>query len=77
MKSPQTTAVLTSFMLAMVLHPEVFHKARAELDRVVGTDRLPDFSDRPSLPYLECVIREVFRCVCRILWPSLYTESHP
>ncbi|EPS97696.1 hypothetical protein FOMPIDRAFT_1061765 [Fomitopsis schrenkii] len=56
-----TTAVLTSFMLAMVLHPEVSQKARAELDRVIGTDRLPDFTDRPSLPYLECVIREVFR----------------
>lgn len=55
-------------MLAMVLHPEVSQKARAELDRVVGTDRLPDFADRPSLLYLECVIREVFRCVCQNLW---------
>lgn len=53
-------------MLAMVLHPEVSQKARAELDRVIGTDRLPDFTDRPSLPYLECVIREVFRYVGRV-----------
>lgn len=57
-------------MLAMVLNPEVFYKARAELDRVVGTDRLPDFPDRPSLPYLECVIREVFRYVHQSLSPQ-------
>ena len=45
-----------------VMHPDVLEKAQAEMDRVVGSARLPDFDDRPSLPYLECVIREVFRC---------------
>lgn len=28
---------------------------------LVGTDRLPDFEDRESLPYLECVIKELYR----------------
>lgn len=45
----------------MMLHPDVYRKARLEMDRVVGTDRLPDFEDRDSLPYLECIVREVFR----------------
>lgn len=47
----------------MVLYPEVYKKAQAEVDRVVGQDRLPDFEDRESLPYLECVVKEVYRYV--------------
>lgn len=45
----------------MVLNPEVQAKAQAEIDRVVGKDRLPDFDDRPSLPYLDAVLRETLR----------------
>ena len=46
----------------MTLHPDVQKTVQAELDRVVGTDRLPDFVDRPNLPYLEAVVRETIRC---------------
>jgi len=53
--------VLTTFVLAMVLHPEVYKKAQAEIDRVIVDSRLPDFEDRHSLPYLECVLKEVYR----------------
>ncbi|KZT21538.1 cytochrome P450 [Neolentinus lepideus HHB14362 ss-1] len=56
-----TITIVTSFMLCMVQNPDVRIKAQAEIDRVVGKDRLPDFNDRPSLPYLECVLSEVFR----------------
>ncbi|QRW17878.1 cytochrome P450 family protein [Rhizoctonia solani] len=35
--------------------------AREEMDRVVGTDRLPTMSDRPKLPYLECILLETMR----------------
>ncbi|KAG6863356.1 hypothetical protein C0993_011867 [Termitomyces sp. T159_Od127] len=45
----------------MVLHPEVQKKAQAELDRVVPHDRLPNFSDRDKLPYLECLVWECLR----------------
>ncbi len=45
----------------MILHPDVFAKAQAEIDRVVGFDRLPDFQDRSSLPYVESVVKEVYR----------------
>ncbi|OSX56954.1 hypothetical protein POSPLADRAFT_1158493 [Postia placenta MAD-698-R-SB12] len=61
-----TVAVLSTFILAMVLHPEVYEKAQAEVDRVVGQDRLPEFEDRESLPYLECVVKEVFRWNCPV-----------
>ena len=48
-------------MLAMTLYPEVQAEAHAELDRVMGSERLPDFEDRPNLPYLECVVQESYR----------------
>ncbi|KAI0276059.1 cytochrome P450 [Russula aff. rugulosa BPL654] len=59
-----TSATLAAFFLAMILHPEVFAKAQAEIDRVVGTDRLPDFQDRTSLPYVESLVKEVYRLDC-------------
>ncbi|KAG1809325.1 cytochrome P450 [Suillus subaureus] len=57
----QTTNTLLVFLLAMVLNPEVQAKAQAEIDRVVGKDRLPNFDDRPALPYLEAILRETLR----------------
>lgn len=59
--SHTTVSTLLNFILAMVLYPEVARKAREEIDRVVGTDRLPAMSDRPNLPYLECILLETFR----------------
>ncbi len=47
----------------MVLYPGAFAKAQEEMDFVVGRERLPDLSDRESLPYLESVIKEVYRSV--------------
>ncbi len=48
-------------MLAMVRNPGVVQKAQQELDRVVGRDRLPDFVDRESLPYVDAVLEELYR----------------
>ncbi|KAF5386287.1 hypothetical protein D9757_008622 [Collybiopsis confluens] len=56
-----TVFIISTFFLAMVLHPEVFQKAQTEMDNVVGTNKLPTFEDRDSLPYLECVFKEVCR----------------
>jgi len=52
---------LQTFLLAMVRNPKVFKKAQDELDRVVGKDRLPDFSDKDNLPYINAIIKEVLR----------------
>jgi cytochrome P450 len=57
----QTIGTLLVFLLAMVLHPEVQAKAHAEIDRVIGKDRLPDFGDRAALPYVDAILRETFR----------------
>lgn len=49
------------FTLAMVLNPRVWKHAQAEIDAVTGTHRLPDFGDRPALPYVDAIIRETLR----------------
>jgi cytochrome P450 len=45
----------------MTLFPDVQKKAQAEIDAVVGPDRLPSFADRDSLPYTEALVKEVLR----------------
>ncbi|KAI0829316.1 cytochrome P450 [Trametes gibbosa] len=56
-----TMTVVRHFLLLMQLHPEVAAKARKEIESVVGTGRLPSFSDRPSLPYVDAVMSECLR----------------
>ncbi|KAF9070698.1 cytochrome P450 1 [Rhodocollybia butyracea] len=59
--SDTTTSSISSFLLTVTLHPEVQVKAQAEIDRVIGRDRLPTFEDRKSLLYIEGIYREIMR----------------
>ncbi|KAL1843232.1 hypothetical protein VTJ49DRAFT_2563 [Mycothermus thermophilus] len=53
---------LASFILACVKFGDRFiPKAQAELDRVVGPDRLPTFDDLPRLEYIRAVVAETLR----------------
>lgn len=56
-----TTSTVQGVFLALALYPEVQKKAQAEIDAVIGTNRLPDFGDRHSLPYINAVIKESMR----------------
>ncbi|KAG0699195.1 cytochrome P450 [Suillus ampliporus] len=56
-----SVSAVYSFFLAMTLFPEVQKKAQAEIDAVVGPDRLPAFADRASLPYIEALTKEILR----------------
>ncbi|KAK7460413.1 hypothetical protein VKT23_009133 [Stygiomarasmius scandens] len=56
-----TVSLLLSLILVLVCHPELQKRAQAELDSVVGSDRLPDFKDRENLPYLDAIIKETQR----------------
>lgn len=47
----------------MVRHPDVGRKAQAEIDRVIGRDRLPTYADRDKLPYTNAVLSEVLRVI--------------
>jgi len=51
-----TSAAVESAFLYMVLHPEAKKKAQAELDAVVGKNRLPVLGDRPELPYVTAFV---------------------
>ena len=50
-----------TIFLAMALYPDVQRKAQAEIDRVVGKDTLPTFSDKGSLPYVRAICAEAMR----------------
>ena len=54
--------LVLQFFLAMLENPDAMAKAQKEIDSVVGNDRLPTFTDRENLPYLEALFNECLRC---------------
>ncbi|KAF7621034.1 hypothetical protein AFLA_006325 [Aspergillus flavus NRRL3357] len=59
-----------SFLEAMLQYPDVQHRARSEIEAVVG-DRLPEFADLERIPYIRCVMKEVWR------WRPHVALGHP
>jgi Cytochrome P450 len=57
----KTAPLMDFFFLALTLFPQVQRRAQAELDTVVGRDRLPTFDDRQRLPYIEALCKELMR----------------
>jgi cytochrome P450 len=56
-----TVSTMHTFFLCMTLFPEAQRKAQAEIDAVIGHDRLPTLDDRARLPYLEALVSEMLR----------------
>lgn len=56
-----SVSTMTSFFLAMSVYPEVQKKAQEEINRVVGSSRLPSFSERENLPYVDAIVKEILR----------------
>lgn len=48
-------------MAELVNSPEAMQKAQAELDEVVGRDRMVQESDLPKLPYIKAIAKETLR----------------
>ncbi|OSX61372.1 hypothetical protein POSPLADRAFT_1040060 [Postia placenta MAD-698-R-SB12] len=59
--SDTTASTIHSFVLFMLENEHVLHRAREEIDSVVGKDRLPTFEDEDKLPYLVACIKETMR----------------
>ncbi|KDR69754.1 hypothetical protein GALMADRAFT_77060 [Galerina marginata CBS 339.88] len=59
--SDTTISSTGTFFYVMAINPEIQQKAQAEIDAVIGSNRLPDFGDRASLPYIEALYREILR----------------
>jgi cytochrome P450 len=45
----------------MIVFPEVQKKAQEEIDRVIGSSRVPVSADRENLPYCEAIMLETHR----------------
>ena len=58
--SSTTSSIIIQFMtLIVTAYPDVQRKAQEEIDRVVGRDRAPEYSDLESLPYIRALVKEV------------------
>nr|GEU34251.1 cytochrome P450 81E8-like [Tanacetum cinerariifolium] len=57
-----TSSVTIEWAVSLLLnHPEVLKRARAELDKNIGHERLVQETDLPNLPYIQCIISETLR----------------
>ena len=61
----------------MLLYPHTMKKAQAELDAVVGRERIPTFHDKDNLPYIRAIVNEILRwrpaaplCEVYLIYPS-------
>lgn len=57
--SDTTASTLLAYLLAMVKYPEVLRKAQAEVDKVCGVERTPNFDDVQNLSYIRNSVTEV------------------
>ena len=59
--SDTTSSTLCSAFLALITHPGTLRAAHAELDAVIGAERMPNFEDEVSLPYIRALCKETLR----------------
>ncbi|KAG7447374.1 cytochrome P450 [Guyanagaster necrorhizus] len=57
----KTVSTLSTFILAMTQNPEIQAKAHEAIDNAIGRDRLPEFEDYKSIPYINAIHNEVLR----------------
>jgi cytochrome P450 len=68
--SDTTRASLNIFVMAAITYPDIFQMARAEVDRVCGSnaERLPVFADELAMPYVNALIKELLRWRPLFIW---------
>ena len=54
-------SALKTFILAMMVYPDVQKKAQASIDAYLQEERWPTFNDRAELPYIDALLKEVLR----------------
>ncbi|XP_031670356.1 cytochrome P450 2U1 [Oncorhynchus kisutch] len=72
-----TTNTVLWMMLYMVVYPDIQERVQAEIDAVVGPDRVPSLTDKGSLPFTEATIMEVQRMtvVVPLAIPHMASET--
>ncbi|KAF9063065.1 cytochrome P450 [Rhodocollybia butyracea] len=70
-------ATIASFILAMLMNPDMQTRAQRELDRVLAPGDLPTFSLEPDLPYIQAIVWEALRHqpAVPLCFPHLVTED--
>ncbi|TDL20291.1 putative CyP450 monooxygenase [Rickenella mellea] len=66
-----TVSAMSTFVLAMTLHPDIQRRAQQTIDLLLGGERLPEYSDRPYLPYIDAILKETIR------WQSVLPLAVP
>ncbi|KAF5695700.1 cytochrome P450 monooxygenase [Fusarium mundagurra] len=62
--SESTSTVINAWIQVCQMYPHVVTAAQEELDRVVGSDRIPTYADEDNLPYIRAMVKETLR-----FWP--------
>ena len=52
---------MTAFFLLMALYPTAQQRAQKEITRITSDERLPNWADQDSLPYVRALIQETLR----------------
>ncbi|KAJ3735303.1 cytochrome P450 [Lentinula guzmanii] len=75
--SDTIVAALGSFILNMLMNPEIQRKAHEQLEQVLGPGDLPSFSDELSLPYITAIAQEALRHnpVTPLAFPHALTQD--
>ncbi|KAH7092976.1 cytochrome P450 [Paraphoma chrysanthemicola] len=59
--SDTTSTQLYGFIQALLLYPDIQAKGQAEIDAVIGHDRMPTLDDMTCLPYVRACVKETLR----------------
>ncbi|KAH7083300.1 cytochrome P450 [Paraphoma chrysanthemicola] len=59
--SDTTSTQLYGFIQALLLYPDIQAKGQAELDAIIGHDRMPTLDDMIRLPYVRACVKETLR----------------
>jgi cytochrome P450 len=75
--SDTSSSIILAFIHAMTKWPEVQQHAQREIDRVVGDERSPVWSDYKELPYIAQCVKEAMRWrpVVPLAFPHHITEG--
>ncbi|KLO11753.1 cytochrome P450 [Schizopora paradoxa] len=56
-----SVSTLLTFLIAMMLNPDAQNRGQEELDRVIGSERMPTFDDQENLPFVNAICLEAMR----------------
>ncbi|CAL1274088.1 unnamed protein product [Larinioides sclopetarius] len=68
------SSTVTNLLIELSKHPDVQKKIQDELDSAVGRERLPSWTDKQNLPYLDATIQELSRVAALFQITTMYSN---